>query len=332
MKGKKWYLSLFLSLPLVICSCSDEDDEYDGKWHKRSDFDGKARRSASGFTIGNKGYVVGGYDGTNPLTDVWAYDIDRDAWTQKAHFPGEARHSADAFTINDKGYYGTGYYSSTYYNDFWEYDPATNNWTQKASFPGSGRYGSVSFTVGGKGFMGGGYDGNYLKDFYAYNPSADSWTQIVSIGGSKRMGANSFVINDIAYVVGGENNGSYVTDFWKYDAQADSWTELREIKDDSDEDYDDEYDIARKYGNTFVIDDVAYYCCGDVGSLRSNVWKYYPNLDLWDHVRAFKGSARTEAVSFSTGERGFVVTGRSGTSCFDDVWELKPYEYDDDEY
>ena len=42
------------------------------------------------------------------------------------------------------------------------------------------------------------------------------------------------------------------------------------------------------------------------------------------------GSSRSLAVSFSTGTRGFVLTGQSGNSYFDDVYELLPYELEDD--
>ena len=37
-------------------------------------------------------------------------------------------------------------------------------------------------------------------------------------------------------------------------------------------------------------------------------------------------SSRRAAVGFSTGERGFVLTGTSGTGYFDDVYELLPDE------
>jgi len=49
-------------------------------------------------------------------------------------------------------------------------------------------------------------------------------------------------------------------------------------------------------------------------------------------VAKFKGTARTATASFSSGEKGFVVSGKSGTTQFDDIWELHPNEYDDDEY
>lgn len=239
MKRQKRLVWLCLALsPLVFGSCSDDDDDdLIGYWVRMSDFDGLARGEASGFTIGNKGYLACGFDGSKNnerMSDLWEYDMEMDAWMQKADFPGSARSKATAFSIGDKGYLGTGYNYTTeggevYLNDFWEYDPASNTWTQKADFPGSARYDAVSFSVLGKGYIGAGYDGNYLKDFYAYEPSSNSWQQIVSIGGTKRQGASSFVIDDVAYICCGQNNGEYVYDFWKYDPASGSWTQLREI-------------------------------------------------------------------------------------------------------
>ena len=76
--------------------------------------------------------------------------------------------------------------------------------------------------------------------------------------------------------------------------------------------------------------------------LTSDYWMYNPEEDLWygdsddDYTPLTNvhygtgGSSRKEAVSFSTGTRGFVLTGSSGTSYFDDVYELLPYELEDD--
>ncbi|WP_106830462.1 Kelch repeat-containing protein [Parabacteroides pacaensis] len=335
MKNKRLFLLFWALLPLLTVSCVDDDDEeLIGTWYRMSDFDGLARSYASSFTIGNKGYIVGGYNGkTQRLSDTWEYDMEQDFWTQKASFPGKARQAGTAFAIDEKGYFGTGYDAENYYNDFWEYDPASNTWSEKATYPGSGRYGTVSFSIAGKGYIGCGYDGNYLKDFYAYNPSANSWEQIISIGGSKRVGATAFVIGDKAYVCCGENNGDYPDDFWTYDPSTATWTQLRDISNsNSDEDYDDDYTIVRRNAAAFVIDGCAYLTCGEQSGVRTDTWKYYPSTDLWEEVRKFKGSARSNAVTFSNGSRGFIATGGTQTLHFDDIWELHPYEYDDDEY
>lgn len=338
MNRKNLIVSLLLLLPIIIISCGDDDDEdLIGTWYRVSDFDGLARSDASSFTIGNKGYLTCGWtgssSGTNRLSDLWEYDMELDSWTQKASFPGTARNSAVALTIDNKGYFGTGYGTGDVkFNDFWEYDPTANSWKEVAPFPGSERYGAVAFGLPGKGYVGCGYDGNYQKDFYSFNPKTNTWEQIVSIGGSKRRDATAFVIDDIAYVCCGQNNGEYVDDFWKFDQSTGKWEQLRDISNSSDDDYDDDYSIVRTLGVAFVIDGAAYITCGESGSVRSDSWKYYPSTDLWENVAKFKGTARTSTAAFSNGSRGYVVTGKSSTYRFDDIWELHPYEYDEDEY
>lgn len=334
MKKKFLVASLIMLFPIAMISCGSSDDELMGKWYRVSDFDGVARNKASSFTIGNKGYLTAGYKGGNNsnLGDLWEYDMERDFWTQKAAFPGTPRYNGVAFAVDGKGYFGTGYDGTNKYNDFWEYDPDLNAWTEKPAFPGSARYGAVAFGLPGRGYIGCGQDDNFQKDFYSFNPSTNSWEQIVSIGGSKRQDATSFVIDGVPYICCGVNNGDYIYDFWKYNQASDSWTQLRDIANTSDEDYDDDYTITRKQALAFVIDGCAYITCGEYSGSRSDTWKYYPATDLWEKVAKFKGSARSNAVSFSNGTRGYVATGGSGTSYFDDIWELHPYEYDDDEY
>ena len=331
MKHLNLFVFLITVISVIIISCSsDEEDDLMGKWYRVSDFDGLARGEATSFTIGSKGYLTGGYDGKKHLNDLWEYDMELDFWTQKASFPGTSRSSAAAFSVQNKGYFGTGYNGKDYFNDFWEYNPDTNTWNSKADYPGSARNDAIAFGLSDKGYLGSGYNGNYLKDFYTYNPSTDSWEQIVSLGGSKRRGAACFVIDNIAYVCAGFNNGEYVKDFWKYDPVQKRWIQLRDIADTSDATYDNKYNsIVRIYGVAFVIDGQGYLTCGGTPDLRTNTWKYTPDTDLWEEVANFKGAPRTATASFSNGNKGFIVTGRSNNYRFDDIWELHPYEYDE---
>src|SRR5271157_3785708 len=94
-----------------------------------ADFGGAARDSAVGFSIGSKGYIGTGYDGTTEYKDFWEYDPTANTWTRKADFAGAARDSAVGFAIGSigKGYIGTGYDGSSDYKDFWEYDPSGIN-------------------------------------------------------------------------------------------------------------------------------------------------------------------------------------------------------------
>lgn len=330
------------------CSSSSSDDDLVGNWSKRSDFDGAARSEAASFSLDDKGYVYGGFNGTKRYNDLWEYNASQNFWTQKASLdtvvvggvktPVAARNSASAFSAAGKGYVGLGYDGSDYLSDFYQYDPTANKWTRIQDFKGTARINAVAFGLYDQGYVGTGYDGNYLKDFWKYDPTANTWSQIISLGGTKRQLATAFVVDDKAYICCGTNNGSYVTDFWRFDPKESTgdaqipygkWTELKTLKDDSDDSYDDDYSgIPRSSAVAFVVNKKAYLATGESGSLLTSVWEYNTLTDRWVEKTAFEGSSRMSAVGFTAGGKGFVATGRSSSYRFDDMWEFKP----DDEY
>jgi N-acetylneuraminic acid mutarotase len=322
---------LSISLFSLTISCHHHPtDALVGNWIEQSDYEGVARSDAASFSIGNIGYVGTGYDGEERLKDFWAYDPDRNSWTQIAEFGGTARNSAVGFSAASKGYVGSGYDGEVKLADFWRYDPATNRWDSVDAPNGpSARYSAVAFSIDDIGYVGTGFDGNYLKDFWAYDPLNNTWTQKNSFGGSKRRDAVGFVIDGKGYICTGINNGTYEKEFYMYDPGNDSWTAKRKIADVSDQSYDDDYTIIRSNAVSFVLGGKAYIATGSIGSLKNDVWEYDPSVDLWKPKTNFEGSTRTDAVSFVTnGNRAFVVTGKSSSSQFDDIWEFKP----NDEY
>ena len=347
---RKLFLGMgVLSAALLCGGCMDDDEYTQGVWMRMSDFDGVARSGASSFTIDNKGYVCCGYRGSNKdyLKDLWVYDIAGNYWTQCADMPAEAvgRHKAASFTLNGKGYVTTGAQRGEpdFLADTWEYDPNTDTWTRKDDFAGGMRRGALGFSIGGYGYVGTGYNDNWLKDFYRFDPNAatgSQWTIVNGFPGYKREGGTAFVIDDVAYICLGENNSSMTSDFWKFDGT--TWTQLRDIANtNDDEDYDDDYAIVRSYAVSFVIDGKGYIATGgsSSGNVSADYWVYYPETDLWygdsddDYTPLTKansgGSSRSLAVSFSTGTKGFVLTGGSGGSYFDDIYQLFPYEMEE---
>ena len=73
-----------------------------------SDYTGNPRTGASGFAIGNKGYITNGYDGANYKESLYRYDIGFDVWEKITDFPFMPRNQAISFTIGGKGYFGSG--------------------------------------------------------------------------------------------------------------------------------------------------------------------------------------------------------------------------------
>lgn len=322
---------LLVSSTFLLHSCTKEttsDDDLTGNWKRSSEFEGVGRTEAVTFTIGDKVYVGGGYDGSDRLNDFWKFDQTSNTWTRVADFPGTARSSAVSFSINGKGYVGTGYDDNdNKLKDFWEYDPVTNTWTRRADFGGTARYNAVGFTLDNKGYIATGYDGNYLKDMWEYDPSTDTWVQKSSLGGSKRSDAVVFVHSGKAYILGGFNNGSYLNDFWVYTASSNSWSEKRKISTvNDDDDYDDDYgdNIRRGNGMIFVMNDKAYFTCGNRNGTLGTAWEYNISADTWNEKTGFEGTAREGGLGFSINNRGYITTGSNSSYRFDDMWEFFP--------
>lgn len=315
-----------LSILLVGCSNSDDSDDSDeyGNWVESSSFDGDSRGNAVSFTIGTKGYLVTGYDGDDYLSDTWEYNSDEDYWIQKADFPGIARSGAVGFAIDAKGYIGTGYDGSDELNDFWEYNPATDQWTQKTDFGGTARYGAIGFSINGYGYIGTGYDGSEQKDFWKYDAANNTWEQVVGFGGQKRQNAAVFIIDNIAYIGTGIRNGSVEYDFYSFDGT--DWTPLIDLDDD---DLDETITFYNSVG--FALNGKGYFATGLVSSLTSECWEYTPSTDTWEEVPYFEGTARQDASSFSFDTKAFVLMGRSSNYYFDDVWEFRPDELENED-
>jgi N-acetylneuraminic acid mutarotase len=325
-------LILCCLIALTSCKKDDDDDDLTGNWIKKSDFEGLPRGEAVAFAIADKGYVTTGYDGEDRLNDLWQYNPDKDLWVQKASLPGRPRNGAVGFGTATKGYVGTGYDGTYKLNDFWEYDPQENAWTQKPDFPGTARYGAVAFSIDNMGYVGTGYDGNVLKDIWQYNPDNEVWTQKVSLGGSKRRDAVSFVVEGKGYIATGVNNGDYIDDFWEYDPKSDTWTRKRDISDQSDDTYDNEYKITRTNSVAFVMGGRGYIATAGTSSVGNDVWEYDPLTDIWEEKTAFEGVPRLDAVSLSIMNKGYVLTGRNSSYYFDDMWLFEPFkEYNEND-
>jgi len=328
-----WLLA-FTLMAFVVASCEDDEEELVGDWFTGSEFDGPARSDAVCFTINGNAYLGTGYDGEDRLNDFWEYNTEGGYWIQKAVFQGVSRNGAVGFATSTKGYITTGYDGDNKLKDLWEYDPVTNNWTRKSDFMGSARYGAVAFSINNKGYVGTGYDDIYLKDFYEYDPTTDSWSVVNGFKGKKRRDAVAFVLNNKGYIVSGYSDLAYLTDFYCYDPSTQTWNnDLNEIRDKSDDDFDDDYTtISRTNAVAFTVNGKAYLAGGSTSALLTTVWEYNPTTDLWKEKTEFEGVSRTESVGFGIGNYGYIATGKSGNNYSGDLWVFDPTAEADEDY
>lgn len=217
-------------------TCAKDFWEYDPAtniWTQKADFPGDRRRGASGFSIGNKGYLgLGaamrdlGSDGPWEgylAKDFWEYDPATDTWTRKADVGGPARHNTRGVAIGNKGYIIWGQDSGHVFNESWEYDPTTDAWTRKADPPGA-LLAPSAFVIGNKAYYGMGIinEETYVSVFLEYDPATDTWTQ-KDDGNMQRVAAACFSIGNKGYIGTGvlfdvTNAGFRAPqkDFWEY--------------------------------------------------------------------------------------------------------------------
>jgi N-acetylneuraminic acid mutarotase len=313
-----------LAFALFACGTTTTTTN-NGDWARKSELDGNARGSATGFVVNGKGYLVTGVDNDNTrLLDVWEYDPAANLWRDKSGltsttqkpvpFPGLGRTGAVAFAVGNFGYVGTGVDNAgNRLADFWQYNPATNTWKKIADFPGSPRRDAVGFAIGNLGYVATGFDGNQQKDAYSYDPAKDVWAKVASFGGTKRIGAAAFVIGNKAYVGCGSNNGLDQNDFWEYDPATNVWTERKNFTDTT---------IKRANGIGFTINGKGYFAGSSAGN--KTVYEYDPTADTWTARTDFEGATRGFAVGWSIGGNGFLLTGANGSTRYDDIWSFTP--------
>ena len=364
LRASRLVLALTLLGSLGLASChKDDTTTVLGDWTQASTFTGAQRSNAVSFVINNVAYVGTGIDiNAKKYNDFYSLDPTTGGWNKVTPMPAAAgvRYNAVAFSAAGKGYVGTGYDGTNPLSDFWQFDPTVNtvtttvtgtapntvttsattigSWKRVADFPtpnGSGRYGAVAASINDIGYVGTGYDGNNQNDFYKYDPTQNTWTGLTAgFPGTKRIGAVAFVINGQMYMGTGINNNLYSPDFWSYNPAgsggAGKWTQLNNLQNISTSTASYDYSaVARAYASSFVVGNLGYVTVGSNSAVRTDCFAYDPTMDTWTATNPFTftgggGVGRNSAVSFGIGNYGYVGTGASGSSRFDDFWKFDP--------
>ncbi len=153
-----------------------EFDPLTQQWTRKADFPGPKRECQGGFSIGNKGYITGGWcdDIGFYIYDFWEYNPANDTWTRKADGPtgflGSFREGN-----NTKGFVGCGIWDAVGSDngDVSMYDPQTDAWTPIAGL--TPRHSIYSFMANGSLYVGGGItrysqlDGIIHYDLFRYD-------------------------------------------------------------------------------------------------------------------------------------------------------------------
>ena len=314
--------------------------EYDpvaDNWTQKASFGGPQRTLATGFSIGNKGYVGLGFysiDGFSPpslsYSDFWEYDPVSDSWVNKANFAGSPRNGAAGFTIGGDGYIVSGGNSfqgtlglsqtGVFANDCWKYDTLADSWTQVAHFGAAGRAVAIGFGIGGKGYLGMGITANAegaanLTDFWEYDTLADNWSQKASFPAGARLWPVGFAIGSKGYAGLGESLNGDTTDFWAFDPVLNTWTQRSSFP-----------GAGRQGLIGLSIGNKGYVGLGSInGGNVNDFWAFDTLANSWTQMASFPGSNSSQTIGFSAGNKGYIGLGNGlGSQADSALWEYDP--------
>ncbi|HTA27698.1 MAG TPA: kelch repeat-containing protein, partial [Bacteroidia bacterium] len=302
-------------------------------WVQKADFAPGGRDDASGFAIGNTGYILSGTDTGGYFTDMWAWNSLNNAWTQVNSYPAKKRIGTKSVSFNGYGYvlggeepascYGPvkthgAVCEGTFFKDIWRYNPDSNSWRMIDTFPGLARDFAVAVINPNDStiYYGTGNDNDtvYLSDWWAFYIPTATWTQLADFPGGQRDNAVSFCIDGKIYVGTGNDNDrtNYATnDFWQYTPSTNSWARIADIP-----------GTPLRCATAFSIGNYGYVCLG-VGDTAYTTagWKYSPADNTWSSIAPYGGYAMTDGVAFTIGSNAYVGTGSHNGDDLSQFWE-----------
>jgi N-acetylneuraminic acid mutarotase len=146
-----------------------------------------------------------------------------------------------------------------------------------------------------------------------------TWTQKAGMPESaeERCCGIGFAIGNYGYIGLGNYYGIDDDELYRYDPSSDSWSQMASFGTPTEE-------LV-----CMVINNIAYAGLGLSQGSNSNqfpqhFYAYDPQTNTWTQKSDFPGAGRQEAVSFTIGNKGYVVLGIAGDSIYKDVWEYDP--------
>lgn len=149
--------------------------------------------------------LIGGESAEKILSEVWLYDVEKDAWSRGKDIP-IAISDINATLIGEKIYVPGGRISeNNASNQLFVYDPRSNSWDVKADLPAAlSAYALTSYE--GKIYLFGGWDGNnYQNNVWVYDPDSDSWQSLGKLP-EERAFATAETVGGVIHILGGMNS------------------------------------------------------------------------------------------------------------------------------
>jgi N-acetylneuraminic acid mutarotase len=217
------------------------DSSGEGTWEQKDSIPGVGREQAIGFSLGSRGYIGTGYDGTVLLKDFYEYDAGANQWTRKSDFVGSARYGAVGFSIDSSAGYIVAGYDGNGRNDMYKYIPSQgaspDSWISNMPSLGKKAVSATSFVIGPKAYVCTGINNTtFINEVWEYDPLINQWGTKAALSTDdngdgvldrdlRRSNAVGFTLNGMGYISTGIY-GTLLINTWGFDPNLNTWSQV----------------------------------------------------------------------------------------------------------
>ncbi|MBI4945271.1 MAG: T9SS type A sorting domain-containing protein [Bacteroidetes bacterium] len=261
------------------------------------------RSGCGASVVNNIIYVIGGWNGSNIVGTVEAYNPATDTWSTKTPMP-TLRGELGVASVNGK-IYAIGGYNGSALNTVEEYDPIANTWAAKTSMPTARSIISVG-VINDTIYVVGGWPGG-KNTLEAYIPSTDTWVTKASIAVGKMQNNGCAVLNNKMYYIGGKNaaNTIWYNTNEAYNPITDTWTTYANLPQ------------ALWNGSATVLNNEIHYMGGtDAAYLPNytNHFVYNSSTDSWSSNALSMLHKRSAHIAATVNGKIYVIGGSDSTN------------------
>ena len=278
-------------------------------------FDGGLRveGSSSFFTIGDKGYLLGGDIGTTLINNLYSYNplASNQRWSQFTPYPaGSMRWLSTAVYNTDVYVLGGMGLGSVVNDDFYVYYTVGNIWAPRTTGPPPA-YSRAGFALNNEVVYVGGMKDTANNEVWGYNVNTNIWTQKADFPVNQYGGIALNIANTIYAGLGKNTAGVDNKQLWKSSGGLTYWTP--------------EPVASGLYGNILagVVLNGKIYVIDKPTSTKYILFEYNPDNQTWRQMSELPGNYGWE-ISFMFTIRNRIYIGFANTDMvvsYNPLWD-----------
>jgi len=310
------YAILDFGNEIIYGNTQSWDTDLGDIWTRKSDMPIIGAKSF-GFVINDKGYIGWPFQ-------IFEYDFTLDEWTTKSSFNAPLPDDLAAFSVGDNIYFIGGVTDTEISSKVYRYNTVNDEWTIMPDFPGGPRFLPIGFSIGDTGYFGLGYSGSPVLDFLETDiwkfDETNGWEELPMTnpdfpGTNLYFDIRAYSDGQRGYIAGDGTSGI----FWLYEPQTNTWIRKNDF-----------VGGVTKTMAGFHINNTLYLGTGFTqGQVNTKgLWRYNIVDDTWTEMADLDGVPRRAAMSFSRGNKGYIIGGFTDESpgVGKDIWEYTPID------